>query len=312
MKKINIAVIGVGNLGQHHARIYSEFEDVNLVGIVDINKNQLDKVSNQLKVKGYTDYHDILDKVDGISVVTTTDSHYQISKDIISRNINCLVEKPITMNLKEAEELIVLAQQKKVILQVGHIERFNPAVIELQKYIKNPKFIEANRLGIYDPRVSYIGVVLDLMIHDLDIVLYLVDSKVQNIESHGTKVFSAHEDIVKTRLWFENGCVADLTASRISTGRYRKLRIFQPDSYISLDYMNQRIKIYRKKKPVVTNMDDIEIIRPKITKTEPLKLELRHFINCIKEYRKPIVSGEHGRDALALALEILNKLKRYE
>lgn len=311
-RKINIAVVGVGNLGQHHARIYSEMEDVHLAGVIDTDEKQLEKISNKLAVPGYKDYHTILDKVDGISVSTPTRTHCSIGKDIILQGIHCLIEKPITTNLEEAEKLIELARQKNVILQIGHIERFNPAVIEAQKFIKNPKFIEAYRLSNYDPRVSDIGVVLDLMIHDLDIILYLVNSKIKNVESYGAKVFSMHEDMVKVRIWFENGCIADVTASRISPGRYRKIRIFQSDAYVSLDYMRQMIKIYRKKKLKVESMDDIEMIRPKLTKGEPLRLELSHFINCIKEGKKPLVSGEHGRDAVELGIEILNKLKRYE
>jgi len=201
---------------------------------------------------------------------------------------------------------------KNLVLQVGHVERFNPAVLAAQKFIHTPKFIEVNRLGPYDPRVSHIGVVLDLMIHDLDLVLSLVKSEVKNLEAFGAKVLTEHEDIVKCRLRFENGCIVDLSASRISLEQYRKIRIFQPDSYISIDYAHKDLKVYRKKTPIVKNFNDIEILKPSLTKEEPLKLELEHFLECIQEGKKPLVSGEHGRDALELGLEILEQLHLHE
>ena len=195
-----------------------------------------------------------------------------------------------------------------MILQVGHVERFNPAVIEARKHIKDPKFIEVNRLGPYDPRTSHIGVVLDLMIHDLDIVLYLVGSKVKTLEAFGAKVLTAHEDIAKCRLRFENGCIVDLSASRISLEQYRKIRVFQADAYVSVDYARKDLKIYRKKTAQVISLKDIEILRPKLHEEEPLKLELKHFLECIEEGKKPHVTGEHGRDALELGKEILEQL----
>jgi predicted dehydrogenase len=306
-KRLDVAVIGVGKLGQHHARIYSKLSNVNLVAVVDTDRKQLEKISGKLNVPGYTDYHDILDRVNAVSVSAPTSLHYKIGKEMISRGIHCLIEKPLTVNLTEAEELIRLSHEKNVVLQTGHVERFNPAVLEVQKYVKDPKFIEAYRLGPYDPRIE-IGVVLDIMIHDLDIILCLVKSSIKDIQTYGAKIFSQHEDLVKVRIHFESGCVADMTASRVSSGRYRKIRIFQPDAYISLNYIGQSVKIYRKKKPEAKSMDDIEIIRPRLKKHEPLQLELEHFVECVKEGKKPLVSGEHGRNAVEVALEILKKL----
>ena len=306
-----MAVIGVGNLGQHHARIYSGIEGVELVGIADSNEKRLEKISSLYNTKGVLIFKELLDKIDAASVVTPTTLHYSVAKEILQKGIHCFIEKPITTKLDEAEELIRISAAKNTVLQVGHIERFNSAVVGIRKYLKDPKFIEADRLGPYDPRVSDVGVVLDLMIHDLDIVLTLVKSKVKSLEAYGASVFSKHEDIVKVRLRFENGCVADLTASRATAGKFRRLRIFQPDMYIYADYKIQRLRIYRKKFPNPKSMDDIEILSPKIERVEPLKQELLHFIECIREGKKPKVSGQHGRDALELALEILKQLKKH-
>ncbi|MEW6042393.1 MAG: Gfo/Idh/MocA family oxidoreductase, partial [Elusimicrobiota bacterium] len=311
MDKINVAVIGVGNLGQHHARIYSEIEDVILTAVVDINEKALKKISSLYNTSAFRDFHEILDKVEAVSVVTPTVTHYSIAKEIIECGIHCFIEKPITTKLTDAEDLIELSANKNVVLQVGHIERFNSAIVGIQKYVKNPGFIEVDRLGPYDSRVSDVGVVLDLMIHDLDIVMSLVKSKIKNIEAHGASIFSAHEDIVKVRLWFENGCVADLTASRATMGKYRKIRIFQPEMYICADYKSQRFKVYRKKNPNPKSMNDIEVIHPEIERTEPLKQELLHFIECARHSKTPLVSGEHGRNALEVALEILKQIQKH-
>ncbi|MFN3966528.1 MAG: Gfo/Idh/MocA family oxidoreductase [Endomicrobiia bacterium] len=308
---MKVAVIGVGNLGEHHARIYSQISEVQLIGVVDINTKRAEKIAELYNTKPYYEYQDLIDKVDAVSIVVPTTLHYKIGKDFLLAGKHCLIEKPLTTNLSEAEELISIAKQKNLVLQVGHIERFNSAILGVQKYINSPRFIESDRLGPYDPRVSDVGVVLDLMIHDLDIVLFLVQDKVKDLEAYGTSIFSEHEDIVKVRLKFENGCVADISASRVTRGKYRKLRIFQPDAYISVDYTTQRFRIYKKKTPDAKSMQDIEIISPKTERKEPLKEEILHFVECVKTGKTPLVSGQHGRDALELALEILKKLKKY-
>lgn len=306
-KKLKVAVIGYGNLGQHHARIYQLLETVNLVAIVDTNKERLEKSKHLYPgVETLTDYREIIHKVDAASIVVPTKLHYQISKDFLLHDKHILVEKPITTNLQEAEELIKLAQQKNLVLQVGHIERFNPIIQKVKDYIQNPQFIETIRLNSFDPRVSDIGVVLDLMIHDIDIILsFIPESKLKRVEAFGSKVFTDKEDIVKARLEFDNGCICDLTASRISPTKYRKMHIFQKESYISLDFIRQYAKIY-KKGPITPT---IEISRLKVKKDEPLKLEIEHFVNSVLENKKPIVSGEHAKNALEVALEILNNLK---
>ena len=306
---MKIGVIGVGSLGQHHARVYSQIPDVELLGICDVDKKRAEKIAKNFNAQPFSDYKELIGKVDAVSIVVPTPLHYSVAKDFLNAGIHCLVEKPITNDVSQAEELLKIANEKNIILQIGHIERFNTAVIEAQKYIKSPKFIEAQRLGPYDPRVAHIGVVMDLMIHDIDIILTLVDSKIIQMDVIGAKVLSKNEDIANVRLKFENGCVANISASRVSLDKFRKIRIFQDDTYISLDYAGQSLKIYKKKSDIVTSMSDIEIIKPKLKTEEPLKRELEHFINCVKTGKTPIVTGEHGREALSVAIEILKKLK---
>lgn len=311
MTKIKVAVIGVGNLGQHHARVYSQLPEAELVAVVDSDFARANKIAKKFNCLALADYREIIGKVAAASLVVPTPLHFSIGKDLLSAGIHLLIEKPLTSSLPEAEELIELARAQNCLLQVGHIERFNAGLVEAQKYINLPKFIECNRLGPYDPRVSHIGVILDLMIHDLDIILQLVNFPIAAIEADAAAVFSEYEDIAKVRIRFANGCVADLSASRISLEKFRKIRIFQTDSYLSLDYVRQELKVYRKKSSVkqVKSLSDIEIIRPKLKSQEPLQEELGHFLNCVLTGKKPIVTGEHGRDALELALEILKKIK---
>lgn len=309
MQKILTGVVGVGHLGQHHARLLSEMEISSLAGIVDNDPKRAEKIAKSYHTQHFTSLENLFSVgVQAVVIAVPTPYHYEIGKELLSRGIHCLIEKPLCQSVEQAEELIHLAAQKNVILQVGHVERFNPAIIASQKYIRDPKFIEVNRLGPYDPRISHIGVVLDLMIHDLDIVLSLVNSEVVSLEAFGAKVLTEHEDIVKCRLRFQNGCIVDLSASRISLQQYRKIRIFQSDAYISVDYARKDLKIYRKKTKVVSSLSDIETIQPSLKIEEPLRLELQHFLECVHHERKPLVSGEHGRDALELGLEILNQL----
>lgn len=308
MGKIKTAVIGVGSLGQHHARIMATHPSSELVAIVDQDAKRREKIAAPYAVPTFADAHDVIGRAQAAVIAVPTPLHYSVAKMLLSAGIHCLVEKPFTATVAEAEELIVLARDKNLVLQVGHVERFNPAVVAAVSYIKNPKFIEVNRLGPYDPRTSHIGVVLDLMIHDLDILLALVNDTVVGLEAHGAKILSDHEDIVKARLKFSRGCVADVSASRVSLEKYRKIRIFQDDCYISVDYAGKSVKVYRKKGPVVKGLGDIEIIRPKLKDVEPLYSEADHFLTCIAGGKKPMVSGEHGRDAIELAYEILRCL----
>jgi predicted dehydrogenase len=304
---IKTAVIGVGSLGQHHARILKLHGRSKLEFVVDVDKERVEKIAKINETKYSTDFNLILDKIDAAVVAVPTSCHYRITKSLLQNGINCLVEKPFTLNIEEAEDLIELARDKKLVLQVGHVERFNPSVVGAMPFIKNPKFIEVSRLGPYDPRTSHIGVVLDLMIHDLDVLFYFIKSKVVSLEAYGAKIFSSTEDIAKTRLRYANGCVADVSASRISMEKYRKIRIFQPNSYISINYAEKSFKVYTKKGRI-TSLSDIDVKKPKLQSKEPLFYELDNFISNIIERKKPTVSGEQGRNAVELALNILNDM----
>lgn len=307
-EKLKAGVVGVGHLGRHHARIYNELDESELVGVSDIDEKRGKKIASRYGAVYYKDYRELLDKVRAVSIVTPTETHFDIASKFLQKKVDTLVEKPITHDPGQASKLIEISNKNACILQVGHVERFNSAIKKVREYIKAPRFIEVNRLGRFPDRSLDIGVVLDLMIHDIDIILSFVNSPVKNLSSIGASVFSGKEDIANCRLEFENGCVANVTASRISYKTERKFRVFEPSSYISLDYEKQNFVIYRKKKPVINSPQDIERIVPPLVKTEPLKEELRDFIKSAKEKRPPTVSGYHGLTALKLALEITKQI----
>jgi predicted dehydrogenase len=298
MKKVRVGVIGTGYLGSLHCRLYREIEACSLEAVCDTDQARLDKVSDELAVQGFVDYRQLFTRVDAVSIAVPTMLHYAVAKEFLSRNIPVLVEKPFTTTLKEADALIKLARKNKLILQVGHIERFNSAFAACQKYFKDPYFIECHRLSSFPNRSLDIGVVLDLMIHDIDIILGLVKSPVKKIDAVGVNVLTPYEDIANARIGFKNGCVANLTASRISDESMRKIRIFLKDAYISLDYRNQQAFIY-KKGPAGISKTALPI-----EKEQPLKKELASFIDCVAQNKEPVVSGEVAREALALALKI--------
>jgi predicted dehydrogenase len=308
--KIKTAVVGVGSLGQHHARILGKHQNSSLEFIVDIDAKRAEKIAKANNTNYLTDFSGLIGKIDAAVIAVPTPHHYDAAKPLLQNGIHCLVEKPFTLNIEQAQELIEIAKEKNLILQVGHVERFNPAIIAAQPFISKPKFIEVNRLGPYDPRTNHIGVILDLMIHDLDILFYLVKDKVVSFEAHGAKILSQTEDIAKVRLKYANGCIADVSASRVSLEKYRKIRIFQNDSYVSIDYAGKSLKIYSKKesKEKITSLLDIDIKKPKLPSGEPLFYEIDNFLTNIAEGKKPLVSGEQGRDAVELALNILNKM----
>ncbi|MCX7625245.1 MAG: Gfo/Idh/MocA family oxidoreductase [Candidatus Sumerlaeaceae bacterium] len=308
MPKIRVGVVGVGHLGQHHARVYAELQNCELVGVADIDARAAQKIAKQFKTQAWTDYRELLGRVDACSIVVPTIYHYPIARDFLEHGVHVLVEKPITTTVDEAQNLIDLAREKQLILQVGHIERFNTAIMRLKQIVRDPAFIEAHRLGPYDPRVKDVGVVLDLMIHDLDIILQLVNAPIERVEAAGVGVYGDKEDIANARIHFANGCIANLTASRVTPVRKRKIRVFQPNAYISIDYIEQEVEIYRRiKNPnAASGTPNVTIVRTKETlkKQEPLKLELQHFLECVERGVEPMVKGEHGRDALVLAVDI--------
>ncbi|MFA6218052.1 MAG: Gfo/Idh/MocA family oxidoreductase [Candidatus Omnitrophota bacterium] len=302
MKKIKVAVVGTGYLGSIHAKLYKEIATCSLEGVCDTDKTHLDKTSSELGVPGFTDYRQLFGKIDAVSIAVPTKHHYEIARQFLLQGIHTLVEKPFTSTLPEADSLIETAQQKNLILQVGHIERFNSAFAATQKLIKEPKFIECHRLSAFPKRSLDVGVVLDIMIHDIDIILGLVSSKIKKIDSVGINVLTKFEDIANTRITFENGCVANLTASRISDEPMRKIRIFQENTYISLDYKEAKATVYKKNALMITKHN------LPIEKEQPLKKELESFIDCVITGKEPLVSGSTAREALAVALDIQQQI----
>jgi predicted dehydrogenase len=310
--KIRVAVLGAGKMGTYHARGLSKIPGVELVGVCDTNVWKAQLAAWQANTVAVRDYKDVLGRVDAVVVAVPTPLHHEVGRAVLEAGAHCLIEKPLADSVEKARDLLELSESRKLVLQVGHVERFNPAVLEAVQHIRDPRYITVERLGPYDPRVSHIGVVLDLMIHDLDILLTLVGSEVESLEALGAHLLSEHEDIANVRVRFKTGCVADLTASRISMGKSRKLRAFQKDSYVSLDYGAGSLKVYRKKAPVIKSLKDVEILNPKLTAVDPLRNEHLHFLDCIRHNRKPWPSGERGVEALKLALQISEELERYQ
>ena len=311
-RALRVGVVGAGKIGGYHSRILSKMPGVQLVGVCDVNLWRAQLVGWRCGTVAYRNHLDLLRQVDAAVIAVPTQLHFAVSKAALEGGVHVLIEKPIAASVEEARTLLEMSEARKLVLQVGHVERFNPAVLEAVRHIRHPRFITVERLGPYDPRVAQIGVVLDLMIHDLDILLTLVGSEVDSLEAIGASLLSSHEDIANVRVRFKNGCVADVTASRVSLAKSRKIRVFQEDSYISLDYANSSLKVCRKKSPVIKSLSDVEILSPKLDKTQPLQNELAHFIDCIRHDRKPWASGEHGLEALKLALQITEELERYE
>lgn len=300
MKKLKIAVIGVGHLGKEHARIYSRLPQVELVGVVDVDQQRAKEVARQYGTSPYVN----LDKIDAASIVVPTDMHFKVAERLLTAGKNILVEKPITKTLKEAQRLVDLAKKKRLFLQVGHIERFNPIIQAMVKLVKKPRFIEIHRLSPFTQRGTEVGVVLDLMIHDIDIVLALVKDSIRSIEAIGVNVLTPYEDIANARITFKNGCVANLTASRVSPERMRKIRVFQTDSYTSVDYYKQEgVCYYRKGKEILKKVLGVG-------KEEPLKIELQDFVDSILNGKKPLVGGEDAIMALEVAEKIRGKIWR--
>ncbi|MFA5062863.1 MAG: Gfo/Idh/MocA family oxidoreductase [Candidatus Omnitrophota bacterium] len=302
MDKLKVAVIGVGHLGSIHARIYKEIPNCSLVGVCDTDKARLEETAKILDVPGYRDYREIFGKADAVSIATPTKLHYAVASECLKHNLHTLVEKPFTPTLEEADNLIKIAQDKNLILQVGHIERFNSAFSATRRIIKDPKFIECHRLSPFPNRSLDVGAVLDIMIHDIDIILGLVASPVEHIDSIGINVLTSFEDIANARITFKNGCVANLTASRISDETMRKIRIFQENTYISLDYKNAEAWVYRK------GLLKISKENLPIEKEQPLQKELQAFVDCVINKKEPLVSGVVARQALKVALEIQNQI----
>ncbi|MEM1157423.1 MAG: Gfo/Idh/MocA family oxidoreductase [Verrucomicrobiota bacterium] len=302
MGKIQTGVIGVGSMGCSHARIYSELKQSEFIGVYDPNKRHARKIAEQYGCEAFDSLPDFLNSVEAVSIAAPTSKHYQLAELCMDCGVHVLVEKPLTPTTQEALKLVELAGKRKVVLQVGHIERFNPVLKALEERLTRPRFIEAHRLSPYPGRSLDIGVVMDLMIHDIEIILHLVRSPLQSTDAVGVAVLSKSEDIANARLRFENGCVANITTSRISPEKMRKIRVFQDDAYLSLDYQNQEGEIY-KKGPFGISRDRIDVM-----KGEPLKNELSAFLDCVQTKGDPIVSGRHAAEALRVAAMVCEQI----
>jgi predicted dehydrogenase len=295
---IKVGVIGVGSIGQHHARIFSGLDDVELVGIVDTDKIRSEELAEKYSCSAYSDYREMIDLVDAVSIAVPTTLHFQTGMDFLKNNKSILMEKPITTTIDEADELIAEATKRDLVLQVGHLERFNSGVSMVSSMVENPRFIESQRLSPFLGRGIDVDVTLDLMIHDIDIILSLVNSKIIDLRATGAHVLTENIDIAHAWIEFENGCIAEAVSSRIANDKTRKLKVFQENTFMDLDYQSQEITCYTKHDGKVRK----EI--KKAEEKEPLKEQLISFIDCIRNNKKPIVSGHEGKEALKVVLKV--------
>ncbi len=305
--RVRAAVIGVGHLGRHHARILSTLEGVDLVAVVDTNTERASAISASTGAPALTDYREVLDKIDAVSIAVPTELHRDIAIPFLERGVAALVEKPIARSLAEADELVAAAQESGAVLCVGQTERYNPAVAAVLPLVTSPRFIEVHRLGAFPDRSLDIDVVFDLMIHDLDLILALVRSEVQSIEAVGVPVLTSKYDIANARLRFRSGCIANVTASRISKERVRKIRFFQPDAYISIDYAAQEVEGWRLVRHDGSR-PTIEGGALPVERDEPLRREIADFIRAVRSKTTPLVDGVAGRRALELATRVAEKM----
>ena len=310
MNALTCAVVGTGYLGKFHAEKYAALEGCELVAVVDSNFEAAQSVAERNHTQAVADYRDLLGKVEAVSIVVPTSLHFQVARDFLDAGSHVLVEKPITVTVEEADELIELARRKNRRLMVGHLERFNAALLGLDLVREKPLFIESHRLAPFNPRANDVSVVLDLMIHDIDIILDIVDSEVERIDAKGVTVLTSDTDIANARITFRNGSVANVTASRASLKVERKMRMFMPNRYISVDFQNRVLAQYRKgEREMFPGVPEITSEESVFESGDALMEEIRHFVECIREGREPLVSGVAGRRALATATEITRLLK---
>ena len=304
-KVLRTAVVGVGYLGNFHAQKYAAIPDVELVGIVDSDIRRATEIAAQLGTRAFNDHRDLIGKVDAVSVVVPTQFHHAVARDFLTAGIHVLIEKPITVTLEEADGLIALADHNKVVFQVGHLERFNPALQALDGVLQNPLFIESVRIAPFKPRGTDVNVVLDLMIHDIEIIQHIVKSAVERVDAVGAPVFTGEEDIANARILFANGCVANVTASRISLKSERKMRIFQRDAYITLDFQNRKMLVAQKGGGELwPGIPNVKVDEREFGEADALLSEIESFLAAIREGKEPKVSGRDGRMALETALKI--------
>ncbi len=308
---LKTAVIGVGYLGRFHAQKYAALDNAELIGVADASEENARRVAEECGTTAYTDYRELFGKVDAVSIVVPTQLHYQVAKECLQNGIHVLLEKPMTVTVEEADELIAIANEKSLVLQIGHLERFNSAVLALQPVLTQPQFIESHRLAPFNPRGADVNVVLDLMIHDIDIIQSLVRSPIASIDANGVSVLTQEHDIANARITFESGCVANVTASRVSMKPQRKMRIFQPDAYVSVDFQDKVLSVHRKgEKEMFPGIPEINSEESIFENSDAIMAEAEAFLSAIANGDKPPVTGEDGRQALDTAIrisELLNK-----
>lgn len=310
MKKLHCAVIGTGYLGRFHAEKYAALGDCELAAVVDVDEGKALELADRLKTRALTDYRPLLGQVDAVSIVVPTSLHYEVARAFLDAGAHVLVEKPITVTVAEAEELIHLAAEKRRILMVGHLERFNAALLGLDLTQDKPLFIESHRLAPFNPRANDVSVVLDLMIHDIDIILDIVDSEVERIDASGISVLTGDIDIANARLVFKSGCVANVTASRVSMKVERKMRLFLPRRYVSVDFQDRLLTQHQKgEKEMFPGIPEIVSTDRVYEKGDALMEEITHFLTCIREGKPPLVPGQAGKRALETALAITRLVK---
>jgi len=311
VKKIRVGVVGVGYLGQFHAEKYASMEGVELAGVVDIDAPRAKEIAKRCRVQPFFHHSHLFGKVQAVSIAVPTLLHYPITKDFFLQGIDVLLEKPISQTLEEADELIELAESKGLIFQVGHLERFNGALSALQGMVQSPLYIEAHRLSPFPGRGTDVNVVLDVMIHDIDILLSLVNSKVREIDAVGIPILTPHSDIANARIEFENGCRANVTASRVSKEKIRRTRIFLPNGTLSIDYLIQKVSFSKRvDDPIKHKIPEIVTEEIPVTKVDSLEAEIHSFLQSVRDRKRVRVSGWDGKRALEVALQIIQKIDR--
>ncbi len=312
MKKIKTGVIGVGYLGNFHAQKYRDMDDTELVGVFDTSAKRAQEIADLCQTTPFTDYHKLIDQVEAVSIVTPTTFHHKVGMDCLTAGLDVMMEKPITVTLEEADELVSLAQKNKCILQVGHLERFNPGILAMEHYLHSPLYIQSDRVNRYNPRGNDVDVVLDLMIHDIDIILSIANSPLKSIRTLGSSVVTSSTDVATAQLIFENGCSATVTASRIARQDLRQLTIHQQGSSITVDYTKKDITVTERKTDLDADGYPIEesLHLPFPHKGDAILAELQHFISCVRNRSKPKVSGVEGRQALAIALDVVDQIHK--
>lgn len=308
--KLRIGVIGVGHLGEYHVQKYKAIPTVELVGVVDTNLDRANEIARRYHTRAYGGHRDILHMVDAVSLAVPTEVHFNVAKDILSKGVHLLVEKPITYKLEPADTLISMAQKNDLVLQVGLVERFNPAVVKMESMLNRPIFLESHRMNLFTTRGTDVDVVLDLMIHDLDIILHVVPSEVKEVHAVGMSVITGKTDIANARLIFENGAVANLTASRVSDKTLRKIRIFQLDAYLSVNCLKRELSVTRLDGRVKSSsFPQLTSNKMKYHDIDPLANQISSFVNAVSNGSKPVVSGQDGRRALKFALTIIEQIE---